>query len=51
MCGVSPDTISRAKNRGELRAKRLTQDESRLGGKELYTEAALKEWLEGLPGA
>jgi hypothetical protein len=41
MCGVSADTISRAKNTGALKAKRLTRDETRPGDKELYTEAAL----------
>lgn len=51
ICGVSVDTIARAKNAGDLHAKRLTKDEDRKGGKELYTEAALRDWLEGLPDA
>ncbi|MDF1603358.1 helix-turn-helix domain-containing protein [Nocardioides sp. YIM 152315] len=51
MCGVSEDTLRRAKNRGALKAKRLTEDEERKGGKELYTRAALEAWLEGLADA
>lgn len=51
MCGVSPDTIARAKQSGALKAKRLTDDETRKGGKELYTEAALQAWLDGLADA
>lgn len=51
MCGVSEDTIRRAKNSGALRAKRLTKDETQKGGKELYTEAALRDWLDGLADA
>lgn len=51
MCGVSVDTIARAKNAGELKAKRLTKDETLKGGKELYTLAALTSWLDGLADA
>lgn len=51
LCGVSIDTIARAKNAGELRAKRLTKDEKKKGGKELYTRAALESWLDGLADA
>lgn len=51
MCGVSIDTIARAKNAGELKAKRLAKDETTKGGKELYTLAALTSWLEGLADA
>ena len=51
MCGVSEDTIRRAKNTGALKAKRLTKDETKKGGKELYTVAALSTWLEGLADA
>lgn len=51
MCGVHPDTISRAKAAGKLKAKRLTNDESRAGGKELYLLADLRAWLESLADA
>lgn len=51
ICGVSVDTISRAKAKGELKAKRLTKDETRKGGKELYTLADLQAWLQGLSDA
>lgn len=51
MCGVSEDTIRRAKNTGALKAKRLTNDEKKKGGKELYTSAALSAWLDGLADA
>lgn len=51
MCGVSEDTIRRAKNSGALKAKRLTKDETKKGGKELYTLAALQAWLDGLADA
>jgi DNA-binding transcriptional MerR regulator len=51
MCGVSEDTIRRAKNAGLLKAKRLTKDETQKGGKELYTPAALQSWLDGLADA
>lgn len=51
MCGVSVDTIAKAKASGALKAKRLKGDESQKGGKELYTRSALEAWLEGLPDA
>lgn len=51
LCGVSVDTIAKAKNTGALKAKRLTQDEERKGGKELYTRKALEDWLDSLPAA
>lgn len=51
MCGVSEDTIRRAKNSGALKAKRLTADETRKGGKELYTLASIEAWLENLADA
>lgn len=51
MCGVSEDTIRRAKNAGMLKAKRLTKDETEKGGKELYTLAALEAWISGLADA
>lgn len=51
MCGVSGDTIRRAKNAGVLKAKRLTKDETAKGGKELYTLAALEAWIESLADA
>lgn len=59
LCGVSEDTIRRAKNAGLLKAKRLTKpeervdksDEAKKGGKELYTRAALEAWLESLADA
>lgn len=51
MCGVSVDTIRRAKAKGDLKAKRLTSDESRAGGKELYRLEDLQAWLEGLADA
>lgn len=41
----------RAKNSGALKAKRLTKDETKKGGKELYTLASLESWLEGLADA
>lgn len=51
MCGISEDTIRRAKNNGALKAKRLKKDATQKGGKELYTVDALRQWLEGLPDA
>lgn len=51
MCGVSVDTIAKAKNAGHLKAKRLKADEAQKGGKELYTRAALEAWLESLADA
>lgn len=51
LCGVSEATISKAKNAGDLKAKRLKADATKKGGKELYTHAALMAWLEGLNDA
>lgn len=51
MCGVSEDTIRRAKQAGVLKAKRLTNDEKQKGGKELYRLADLNAWLESLADA
>lgn len=51
LCSVSVDTIAKAKARGELKAKRLTADESRAGGKELYRLADLEAWLNSLADA
>lgn len=51
LCGVSVDTLAKAKNSGALKAKRLGEDETKRGGKELYTYAALVAWLEGLNDA
>lgn len=51
MCGVSEDTIRRAKNKGDLRAKRLTKDETKKGGKELYRLEDLQDWLDGMADA
>lgn len=51
MCGVSEDTIRRALGKGDLKAKRLTRDESLKGGKQLFTAAALEAWLESLADA
>lgn len=51
MCGVSPDTIAKAKAAGALKAKRLTDDPTKKGGKELYTAAALQSWLDSLEDA
>lgn len=43
-CGVSEDTIRRAKEAGRLKAKKTGSK----GGKELYSIAALEAWFEGL---
>lgn len=51
MCGVSEATIQRAKNAGNLKAKRLTKDEQRKGGKELYRLEDLQAWLDSLADA
>lgn len=51
MCGVSVETIARAKNAGELKAKRLTKDETQKGGRELYRLEDLQAWLDGLADA
>lgn len=47
-CGVSLDTIRRAINRGELRAKRTGRDG---GGPYLVRVAELEAWFEQLPDA
>lgn len=46
-CGVSEDTIRRAKERGLLKAKKTGAK----GGKELYSIAALEAWFDGLVDA
>lgn len=46
-CGVSEDTIRRAKEAGRLKAKKTGPK----GGKELYSIAALEAWYEGLMDA
>lgn len=54
MCGVSEDTIRRAKAAGLLKAKRLDKNGERVndkGGKELYTPEALRSWIDGLADA
>lgn len=51
LCGVSEATISKAKNAGALKAKRLKEDATKKGGKELYTYAALMAWIDGLADA
>ena len=50
--GISEDTLRRAKNRGELRAKKQrNKDGQPSQGKELYIVADLKDWLDNLPDA
>lgn len=51
--GVSLDTIRRAINKGELKAKRLGWDDEKkvATGKYLVTREALQEWFEGLADA
>lgn len=51
VCGVSEDTIRRAKNAGQLRAKSLRKDAAGKGGKELYFPEDLRAWLETLADA
>lgn len=51
MYGVSEATLRRAKADGSLKAKRLTKDESRAGGKELYRLEDLEAWFDGLSDA
>lgn len=46
-CGVSVDTIARAKQRGDLKAKKTSQR----GGKELYRVTDLEKWFDGLEDA
>lgn len=47
-CGVSPDTIRRAKDSGHLRAKKTGENG---GGKELYRVADLEAWFDSLQDA
>lgn len=49
LCGVSVDTIAKAKNSGRLKGKRLNTDDTR--SKELYTREALMAWIESLGDA
>lgn len=53
MFGVSESTIARAKNRGELRAKKTSRDpETGEGtGRELYILADLQAWFDSLADA
>lgn len=51
MCGVSEDTLRRAKNSGALKVKRVKRDETKAGGKELYRKADLEAWLDSLGDA
>lgn len=46
-CGVSVDTIRRAKNAGRLRAKKTAER----GGRELYRVEDLLAWFEQLDDA
>lgn len=46
-CGVSVDTISRAKKAGLLRAKRTSER----GGRELFRVADLEAWMDGMEDA
>lgn len=48
MCAVSVSTITRAINRGDLRAKRTAFAGS---GRYLITEESLRAWLESLGDA
>ncbi|GAA4698132.1 hypothetical protein GCM10023226_40810 [Nocardioides nanhaiensis] len=51
-CVVSEDTIRRAKNRGDLSAKKLSRDRHGNGvGKELYRVRDFEAWLESPPPA
>jgi DNA-binding transcriptional MerR regulator len=47
-CGVSEDTIRRAKDRGLLKAKKTGNAG---GGKELYRIADLEAWFDSLADA
>lgn len=51
MCGVSEDTLRRAKNSGALKVKRVKRDETKAGGKELYRLEDLRAWLDSLADA
>lgn len=46
-CGVSEDTLRRAKEAGRLKAKKTGPK----GGKELYSIAALTAWFDSLNDA
>lgn len=46
-CGVSEDTIRRAKEAGRLKAKKTGTK----GGKELYSIGSLESWFDGLVDA
>lgn len=48
MCSVSEDTIRRALNSGQLRAKRTGKGG---GGRYLIAVSALEDWFEGLADA
>jgi hypothetical protein len=52
-CGVSVDSIKRAINRGDLRAKRSAKhpETGEPTGKYLILAADLQAWLEGLAAA
>lgn len=50
--GVSLDTIRRAINKGQLRAKRTGQTEDGTPtGRYLISDADLRAWFDGLPDA
>lgn len=50
--GVSLDTVRRAINKGQLRAKRIGQDaDGNPTGKYLIDRAALRDWFDGLADA
>lgn len=53
VAGVSLDTIRRAVNRGDLRAKRTGYDEEKkvATGKYLIDRQALRDWFDGLADA
>lgn len=52
MCGVSEDTIRRAKNSGALKAKRVKRDADKPGGgRDLYRPEDLRAWIDGLADA
>lgn len=46
-CGVSPATISRAKNAGKLKAKKT----AKRGGRELFSIQALEAWVNAMEDA
>jgi len=50
--GVSPDTIRRAINKGDLRAKRTgKKDDGTPTGKYLICDDDLRDWFDGLVDA